>query len=157
MRSLLRCWRPYSGRRILTDPYLAALARLGEPAHGGVFLGSSSMGHVPGGMSIATGSWGHVPGGVFIGTSSWGHVHRGVFLGLVRGWFVGRVRREGEGFSRPGEGPGEAWRGSQSVILEVASCGVGGLFHNDGSSRTRIWEVANSLAWFVLAAGLLSP
>ena len=80
-----------------------------------------------------------------MGECSLASVCRGEFSDLV----VGSVHRARGGFLRPGE----AWRGIQSVLLAVASCGVGCLRHDDGSSRIRIWEVAGLLAWFVLAAG----
>ena len=61
------------------------------------------------------------------------------------------------GLERPGGGPGEAWRGGLSVVLGLASCGVGGLQLDDRSSRIRTWVVAGLLAWFVLAAGPSHP
>ena len=73
---------------------------------------------------------------------------------------MGRVLKTRGGFlnlERDLEGPGEAWRGSLSVILGVASCSVGGLQLDDRSSQIQTWVVAGLLAWFVLAAVFSRP
>ena len=95
--------------------------------------------------------------GEFLDLSSWGQVP---WHWLERACVSAVVRRERGGFlslERDLGVPGEAWRGIQSVLLAVASCGVGGLRHDDGSSRIRIGEVAGLLAWFLLAAGPSLP